>query len=114
MWKNIYEKYTEKGLDFPSDFWTILRTWTGMTPEEAKKHGEKIKKAYLEDIRLIKQRKEEIPMEKSQNAGSINISNTNPTVSMMAELVKGMIITGAYDIAKQYIDYIKLEAEKEE
>lgn len=54
LWKLIYEKYTKKGLTLPSDFWTDIREWTGLPPEEAKNAAEIVRKAYLEDIKYIK------------------------------------------------------------
>lgn len=54
LWKLIYDKYTKKGLTFPSDFWTDIRVWTGLPPEEAKNQAKSVKKLYLEDIKYIK------------------------------------------------------------
>jgi hypothetical protein len=54
LWKLIYEKYTKKGLTPPSDFWTDIREWTGLPPEEAKNAAEIVRKAYLEDIKYTK------------------------------------------------------------
>lgn len=54
LWKLIYEKYTAKGELLPSDFWTDIRVWTGIPPEEAQNMAEIVRKAYLEDIKYIK------------------------------------------------------------
>lgn len=67
FWKLIYEKYMEKGLKLPPDFWSDIRVWTGLPPEKAKAATEKIKKAYLEDIKYIKPegiKPERVKMEK--------------------------------------------------
>jgi len=54
LWKLIYDKYTAKGLTLPSDFWTDIREWSGLPPEEAKNEAENVRKLYLEDIKYIK------------------------------------------------------------
>lgn len=54
LWKKIYEKYTEKGLVLPSDFWTDIRGWTGLPPNQAENGAEIARKAYLEDTKYIK------------------------------------------------------------
>lgn len=78
LWKLIYEKYTEKGLTLPSDFWTDIRVWTELPPEEAKKAAEIVRKAYSEDTRYIKPIIEEIEMTKETQAVAIDTSTAKP------------------------------------
>jgi hypothetical protein len=108
LWKALYSNF---GADLPSEnFWVQVQKFTGVDPLEAQKHADSVRKAYLEDIRHIKPEKEDKNMNPENNPSQINTNtaNTNPTsITAMADLVRGMIITGAYDIAKQYIDFIK-------
>jgi len=116
LWKLIYEKYTKKGLTLPSDFWTDIRVWTEIPPEEAQKSAEILRKAYLEDIKYIKPefelKKEEVKLERKKVDISEAISLS--PLDEQAKLVGGLIKFGAYDIAKQFIDFIKEKESKKE
>lgn len=111
LWKVLYGEYKA---NLPSgDFWAIIQRITGVDPLEARKTADSIRKSYLEDMRHIKPvKEEESEMEESQPSG-INTNVTTPTLASMAELVKGMIVSGAFDIAKQYIDFIKSKEDTE-
>ena len=117
LWKLIYDEYTKKRLTLPSDFWTDIRVWTGLAPEEAKIQAEKVKKLYFEDIKYIKPEIEAEKMAEREVGGKIDTSKAISTgpLEEQAVLVSGLIKFGAYDIAKQFIDFIKAkESEREE
>ena len=78
LWKLIYEKYTKKGISLPSDFWTDIREWTLLPPEEAKNKVKIVIKAYLEDIKYIKPRFKLEKEEKEVEAEKIDISTAIP------------------------------------
>lgn len=69
LWKLIYEKYTEKGLTLPSDFWTDIREWTRLPPEKAENAAKILKKLYLEDIKYIKPEKEAEKLSETETGG---------------------------------------------
>lgn len=115
LWKLIYDKYTKKGLTLPSDFWTDIRVWTGLPPEQAKTEAENVKKLYLEEIKYIKPEKEAEKMSGKETGGKIDTSKAISTnLEEQADLVSGLIKSGAYDIAKQFIDFIKAKESKKE
>lgn len=116
LWKLIYEKYTKKGLSLPSDFWTDIREWTGLPPEEAEKQAETVRKLYFEDIKYIKPETGAEKMTEKDSTHKIDTSKaTSGPLEEQAYLVSGLIRFGAYDIAKQFIDFIKAkESRKEE
>lgn len=124
LWKLIYEKYTAKGLELPSDFWTDIRVWTGLPPEEAKNKAEIVKKAYLEDIKYIR------PIIKPETEASI-MTQTEPTAKvsefMLTPDIPAQLITSDYgnikirnietiEIARKLLDLIeaKFKAQREE
>jgi len=115
LWKLIYDKYTKKGLSLPSDFWTDIREWTGLPPEEAEKQVETTRKLYFEDIKYIKPEREAEKMSSKEVGGKIDTSKAISTnLEEQADLVSGLIKSGAYDIAKQFIDFIKAKESKKE
>jgi hypothetical protein len=114
LWKLIYEKYTKKGLTLPSDFWTDIREWTGLPPEEAKKAAEIVRKAYLEDIKYIKP---EIGLEKEAEVMETEKSGISTAIP---EGAVGRIIlkdAGYIDVRDRHTyelaqAYLKIFAEK--
>jgi hypothetical protein len=54
LWKLLYEKYTAKRIELPSDLWIDLRTWTGLPPETAKNKADFVRKAYYGDIKYLR------------------------------------------------------------
>jgi hypothetical protein len=116
LWKLIYDKYTKKGLSLPSDFWTDIREWTGLPPEEAEKQVETTRKLYFDDIKYIKPETEVEKMTERKTGDKIDASKATSVVSLeeQADLVSGLIKFGAYDIAKQFIDFIKAKDSKKE
>lgn len=116
LWKLIYDKYTKKGLTLPSDFWTDIREWTGLPPEEAEKQVETTRKLYFEDIKYIKPETVVEKMTERKTGDKIDASKATSVVSLeeQADLVSGLIKFGAYDIAKQFIDFIKAKDSKKE
>jgi len=116
LWKLIYEKYTAEGLDLPSDFWTDIRVWTGLPPEEAKNKTEIVRKVYFEDIKyirpIIEPKTEVSVMPSTEPTVEISKSVSKTPMDETANLVAGLIRQGAYDIAKQFIDFIKAREEE--
>jgi hypothetical protein len=114
LWKLIYEKYTKKGLLLPSDFWTDIREWTGLPPEEAKNVAETVKKAYLEDIKYIKPEFEFEKEAVAVEAEKVDISAAIPEGVIGRVMLKdaGYIDVkdkSTYELAKAYL---KIFAEK--
>jgi len=112
LWKRLFDNYTAKDEDLPIDtFWMDLRQIVGednLPPEEAENKAKIVRKAYFEDLRYfkrdIKPEKEDDKME----TGKIDISKANsPTVDRQANIVADLMKEGAYDIAKNFIDFIK-------
>lgn len=112
LWKRLFDNYTDKDEDFPIDtFWMDLRHIVGedkLPPEEAKNKAKIVRNAYFEDLRYfkrdIKPEKEDDEME----TGKIDTSvATTPSIDRQANILADLIKEGAYDIAKNFIDFIK-------
>ncbi|MHA1578555.1 MAG: hypothetical protein ACTSUQ_02865 [Candidatus Freyarchaeota archaeon] len=108
LWKLIYKKYTEKGLTLPSDFWTDIRGWTGLPPEEAKNAAEIVKKAYLEDTKYIKPKFELEEKAMKMQAGKAEVSTSIPDDALGRVTVKDVGYIDVkdkitYEIAKAYL-----------
>jgi len=112
LWKRLFDNYTAKDEDLPIDtFWMDLRQIVGednLPPEEAENKAKIVRKAYFEDLRYfkrdIKPKKEDDKME----TGKIDSSKANsPTLDRQANIVADLMKEGAYDIAKNFIDFIK-------
>lgn len=74
LWRELYQKFTKNGKELPTDeFWLELRQICGVTPEDAKNKADSVKKAYLEDIRLIKviKQEEKTDSERTQTSGQV-------------------------------------------
>lgn len=115
LWKELHSNFGAKLPD--SNFWVQLQRITGLDPLEAQKHAEIVRKAYLEDIRHIKPVKEEIQGGPEVEPNIVDTSNTTTTQEFgEADLVKGLIQHGAFEIAKNFIDFIanKIKTETEE
>lgn len=111
LWRELYEKYTSKNLELPDiDFWVDLQEIAELVPDEAKKASNRVRKDYLDDTQYLKS------LEGTQKRG-INVTekdqldrnkaNQAPVINdEPAELVKGLVKQGAYEIAKQFIDFL--------
>jgi hypothetical protein len=85
-----------------------LQTITGVSHLEAQKHADFVRKAYLDDISHIKPEKEEKNLEGQKSTGKIDTSTAISTSEeRQAGIVEGLMKEGAYDIAKQFIDFVK-------
>lgn len=119
LWKTLFDNYTDKGEDLPTDtLWMNLRRIVGedkLPPEEAKKKAKIVRKAYLGDLRYFKRdfkpKKEEDELETGKVDTSTAISKSD---DRQANIVANLMKEGAYDIAKNFIDFIKQKKEKEE
>lgn len=109
LWKKLYEQF---GVELPeSNFWVQLQRITGVSPLEAQKHADSVRKAYLDDISHIKVKREEIEASKEEVAGKISTKMSIPaSIEAQADIVRGLVIQGAYKIAKDFIDFIASKA----
>lgn len=118
LWKILFDSYTAKGEDLPIDtFWMDLRRIVGedkLPPEEAKKMAKKVRKAYFEDLKYFKL---EIKPEKEDDKMQTGKIDTSTAISASsdrrADIVSNLMKEGAYDIAKDFIDFIKQKKEEE-
>ena len=119
LWETLFDNYTDKGEDLPtSTFWMKLRRIVGedkLPPEEAKKKAKIVRKAYLEDLRYFKP---EFRREKEGGELGTGKTDTSTAISTSADrqanIVANLMKEGAFDIAKNFIDFIKQKKEKEE
>ena len=119
IWKTLFDNFTAKGEDLPIDtFWMDLRRIVGedkLPPEEAKNKAKIVRKAYFEDMRYFKPefkpKEEETEMESRKIDKSTAISTP---VDRQANIVANLMKEGAFDIAKNFIDFVKQKKEKEE
>lgn len=117
LWRVLYEKYTGKSVELPDvDFWVDLQEISDLVPDDAKKASKNVRKDYLDDVQYLKSlegtQKRGIGMtEQDQldknNAKSIPVISDEP-----AELVKGLVKQGAYEIAKNFIDFLAKKDEE--
>jgi len=111
LWKELYGKF---GKTLPtSNFWAQLGKIAGLEPPDAKKVEEIVRKAYLDDFQYVKDEK------KLEEGGSrmgeedkFDKSKATPSLERQASIVQMMIKEGAYDIAKEFIDFIKAKKEQ--
>jgi hypothetical protein len=119
LWRVFYENYTAKGVELPdADFWVDLRKITDLVPDDAKKVSNRVRKDYLDDIqylKLIEKPKSEVSDMKERAQIDTSKANLRGIGEEPADLVKGLVKQGAYDIAKQFIDFLKArEAKKKQ
>ena len=78
---------------------------------EAQKYADSIRKAYLEDVKHIKVERKETKVSAKEVSGKTSTETLIPTsIEAQAEIVKGLVIQGAYKIAKDFIDFIESKA----
>jgi len=117
LWRVLYEKYTGKGVELPDvDFWVDLQEIADLVPDEAKKASKNVRKDYLDDVQYLKSQ-EGTKSGGSSLKGQDIIDNEGAKSGGMisdepAELVKGLVKQGAYDIAKQFIDFLATKDKK--
>jgi hypothetical protein len=125
LWKALYEKYTSKGVELPDeDFWVDLQEIAGLVPDDAKKASKIVRNDYLDDVHYLKTlRGAKTEVKQMKDESKINISEANqrqeqnteykeptianPSTLSSGELLKGLFEQGAYDLAKQFIDFIE-------
>jgi len=112
LWKTLFDNYPSKGKDLPTDtFWMDLRRIVGedkLPPEEAKTKAEIVRKAYFEDIKYYKPEIEAKKGETGMESGKIDTSKASSlAVDRQANIVADLMNKGAFDIAKNFIDFIK-------
>lgn len=111
LWRAFYEKYTSKNVELPDmDFWVDLQEIADLVPDDAKKASKTIRNDYLDDIQYLKS------LEGTKSGGfhtdeqdQINKNQARPRDMIEdepAELVKGLVKQGAYNIAKDFIDFL--------
>jgi hypothetical protein len=106
LWKEFYGKF---GKTLPtSNFWAQLGKITGLEAPDAQKVEEIVRKAYLDDIRyVIEEKKPEKGDSGMGDEDKFDTSKATPSVERQANIVQNLIKEGAYDIAKEFIDFIK-------
>jgi hypothetical protein len=114
LWKEFYTRW---GVNLPSsNFWVELTKIAGLEAPDAKKIEQIVRNAYLDDIRYLKVEKkpeeEGIGMATEAKVDISKAISRDAVVEEQAEIVKGLIKYGAFDIAKEFIDFLK--AKKEE
>ena len=111
LWKELYSRF---GRTLPtSNFWVELTKITGLEAPEAKRIEEIVRNAYLADFQYLKEEKKPegegkgmSPEDKGDTSTAISSS-----VERQASIVQNLIKEGAYDIAKNFIDFIKAKKE---
>lgn len=126
LWKYFFDNFTAKGEDLPTDtLWMDLRQIIGedkLPPEDAKIKASLVRKAYLDDIKYYRPVKKEIQGGSKVDPDIVDTSVTTTSPKLgEADLVKGLIQHGAFEVAKIFIDFIAgktktdaKETEKEE
>ncbi len=112
LWKELYSRF---GKTLPtSDFWVELTKITGLEAPDAQRIEENVRNAYLADFQYLKEEKKlEGEFAGMGAEGEVDKSAAISTsVERQANIVQNLIKEGAYDIAKDFIDFIK--AKKEE
>ena len=115
LWKEFYSRWE---VNLPSvDFWVDLGKTTGLEAPDAQKVEKLVRNAYLDDVKYLKPEKkpekEEIEVTaESKIDTSKAISREAAPIEEQADIVKGLIKQGAYDIAKNFIDFIKTKKEE--
>lgn len=113
LWKELNSRF---GKELPtSNFWVELTKITGLEAPDAQKVEETVRNAYQSDFKYVKDEKEDktgrLDMRPSDQ---VDTSTAISTVEEQANIVKGLIKHGAFDIAKNFIDFIKTKQKKEE
>lgn len=112
LWKELYSKSKSELPE--SNFWVQLQNITNVPNIEAQKYADSVRKAYLEDISHYKLETEVEKMDSESLKGTFNISDTtNMGRTAQADIVRGLVMQGAYDIAKQFIDFIANKSKEE-
>ena len=119
LWKKLFDDYIAKREDLPTDtFWMDLRRIVGedkLPPEEAKIKAEIVRNAYFEDLKYFKPEFEPTGEEDKLESGKIDTSTAiSSSIDRQSSIVSNLMKEGAYDIAKNFIDFIKQKKEKEE
>jgi len=114
LWKEFHSKW---GANLPtSKFWVELTKITGLEAPDAQKVDEIVRKAYLDDIRYLKpEKKLKGDVSGMGEEGEFDTStaiSTSP--DRQANIVANLMKEGAYDIAKNFIDFIKTKKEGKE
>lgn len=112
LWTELHSKF---GVEVPeSNFWLQLKRITGVSSLEAQKQADLVRKAYLDDMSHYKAKKEDEKMSDRETGGKIDTTTAITTsVERQANIVQNLIKEGAYDIAKNFIDFIKKKGETE-
>lgn len=110
LWKELYSRFTTKLSD--SEFWVQLQKITGQVSKDAQDVAESVKKAYLEDISHFKAENKPSGEGSGKTSGQID-KNVITTIDAQADIVRGLIVQGAFKIAKEFIDFIESKSKEE-
>ncbi|MDH5732791.1 MAG: hypothetical protein OEY88_03260 [Candidatus Bathyarchaeota archaeon] len=112
LFKELYSRF---GKNLPtSNFWVKLTKITGLEAPDAQKVEKTVQNAYLTDFKYLKEEKEP---EKRVSDMEVEDKVDTPaaistSVERQANIVQNLIKEGAYDIAKNFIDFIKEKKEE--
>ncbi|MEM0134687.1 MAG: hypothetical protein QXU18_05585 [Thermoplasmatales archaeon] len=110
LWLKLYEKF---GKELPSDnFWIQLRNITGSSPKDAQDKTNYIREAYAKDTSVINEiqiHNERIMESKSKIERNTNLEQKSFTTEVSGEedIATALLKAGAFDLAKQYIDFLQ-------
>lgn len=112
LWKELYSRFRRT---LPtSKFWVQLTTITGLEAPDAQKIENNVRNAYLADFQYLKEEKK--PEEGVSDMGVEGRIDTSTAISTSADrqasIVANLMKEGAYDIAKNFIDFIKQKKEE--
>jgi len=114
LWRVFYDRWTSKGEELPeSSFWVDLKEIAGIVPDEARKIANQVRKAYLDDIRYVKAIKKPKKRVSGMDTEGKFDTSTATSIDAQADIVRGLILQGAYRIAKDFIDFIESKAKPE-
>ena len=109
LWNKLFEKY---GKSLPqNDFWAHIKEITGCSPKEAQDKEAYIKEAFARDASVISDLDIQniVNMESEQRFKTREEPRQNFAVKEKGEdeIATELLKAGAYDLAKQYIDFLQ-------
>jgi hypothetical protein len=111
LWQELYGKF---GKSLPSsNFWVELTKIAGLEAPTAQKAQETVRNAYLDDFQYLRE-------EKKGDKGGLGMDDQDKfdtdkatlSVERQANIVQNLIKEGAFDIAKEFIDFIKTKKDE--
>lgn len=110
LWFKLFEKF---GVELPSDnFWVHLRNITGSSPKDAQDKANYVREAYAKDTSVINEIQilGERIMDREPKIGkpkNLEQKSFATEISGEEEIATALLKAGAFDLAKQYIDFLQ-------